>query len=326
MKRTYVMLTVLLSVLANGTLARAQEADNDYPTRPIRMIVPLSPGTTTDLVARTIGEQLSRELKQPVIVENKQGAGGTLAARVVATSAPDGYTILMVNSQHTINPAVYKNLPYDTLKDFAGLALVAEAPSAVIVSLKLGVSTLKQFIAFAKQHPNTINYASSGVGSQTHLAGAYFASQAGISMVHIPYSDSSQVIPDLIAGRVQVSFVPLAFVLGQVKEGKLLALAVTSRDGIQTPVKAPSVSEAAIPGYEYSTWFGFLAPSKVPQPILDRLAAALQKAANMADVRKKLSRVGIFPHTLILRKFDEYIKADLEKEAQIAHEAGIVPR
>jgi tripartite-type tricarboxylate transporter receptor subunit TctC len=315
----------LLAALAFVTQVHASSGADNYPSRPIKMIVPLSPGTTTDLVARTIGKQLSLELKQSVVIENKQGAGGTLAARLVATSPPDGYTILMVNSQHSINPAVYKNLPYNTLKDFAGLALVAEAPSAVIVSPKLGVTTLKGFIAFAKEHPNKINYASSGVGSQTHLAGAYFASQAGISMMHIPYSDSTQVIPDLLADRVQASFVPLAFVLGQVREGKLLALAVTSLHGIEFPVKAPSVSEAAIPGYEYNTWFGFVAPSKVPQPILDRLAEALRRAANVAEVKQTLSRVGIFPHTLILRDFDEYIKADVAKEKRIADEAGIEP-
>ena len=316
----------LIVALTLVTQLHAGNASDDYPSRPIKIIVPLSPGTTTDLVARTIGKQLSLELKQSVVIENKQGAGGTLAARIVATSPPDGYTILMVNSQHSINPAVYKNLPYDTIKDFAGLALVAEAPSAVIVSPKLGVTTLKEFIAFAKEHPDKINYASSGVGSQTHLAGAYFASQAGISMVHVPYSDFTQVIPDLLADRVQASFVPLAFVLGQVREGKLLALAVTSHNGIEVPVKAPSVSEAAIPGYEYNTWFGFVAPSKVPQPILDRLAKALQTAANMAEVKETLSRVGIFPRTLISHEFDDYIKADVAKEKGIASEAGIEPR
>jgi tripartite-type tricarboxylate transporter receptor subunit TctC len=318
------MLT-LIAALALAMPAHAQNGTDNYPSRPIRMIVPLSPGTTTDVVARTIGDRLSRELEQPVIVENKQGAGGTLAAKVTAMSAPDGYTILMVNSQHSINPAIYQNLPYDTLKDFAGLALVAEAPSAVIVAPKLGVTTLKEFIAFAKQHPDTINYASSGIGSQTHLAGAYFASQAGIRMVHVPYRDSSQVIADLLAGRVQASFVPVAFVLGQVQERKLLALAVTSREGITTPVKAPSVSEAAIPGYEYDTWFGFIAPSKVSPAILERLSKALEHAANSTEVKEKLASLAILPHTLTLREFDDYIAADVEKQRQIANEARIEP-
>jgi tripartite-type tricarboxylate transporter receptor subunit TctC len=318
-------MTALAAALAFAMPAHAGNGVDNYPSRPIRMIVPLSPGTTTDVVARTIGDHLSRELEQPVIVENKQGAGGTLAAKVTAMAASDGYTIMMVNSQHSINPAVYQNLPYDTLKDFAGLALVAEAPSAVIVSPKLGVTTLKDFIALAKQHPDTINYASSGIGSQTHLAGAYFASQAGISMVHVPYRDSSQVIADLLGGRVQASFVPLAFVLGQVQEGQLLALAVTSHEGMQAPVKAPSVSEAAIPGYEYNTWFGFLAPAKVPSPLRERLANALQHAAGSAEVKEKLSGLAIYPRVLTLGDFDGYIKADMDKQRQIADGAKIEP-
>jgi tripartite-type tricarboxylate transporter receptor subunit TctC len=313
----------LVAALLFAVPVQAQNGTDN--SRPIRMIVPLSPGTTTDVVARTISDRLSQELEQPVIVENKQGAGGTLAAKVTAMTAPDGYTMMMVNSQHSINPAVYEKLPYDTLKDFAGLALVAEAPSAVIVSPKLGVTTLKEFIAFAKQHPDTINYASSGIGSQTHLAGAYFASQAGIRMVHVPYRDSSQVIADLLAGRVQASFVPLAFVLGQVQEGKLLALAVTSREGLNAPVKAPSVSEEAIRGYEYNTWFGFLAPAKVPSPILARLAQAIQRVANTAEVKEKLSELAIFPHTLMLQEFDHFIKSDVEKQRQIANGARIEP-
>jgi tripartite-type tricarboxylate transporter receptor subunit TctC len=315
----------LVAAFAFVTPAHAENGTDNYPSRPIKMIVPLSPGTTTDVVARTIADRLAQELEQPVIIENKQGAGGTLAAKVTAMSAPDGYTILMVNSQHSINPAVFQSLPYDTVKDFAGLALVAEAPSAVIVSPQLGVKTLGEFIALAKQRPDTIYYASSGIGSQTHLAGAYFASRAGIRMVHVPYRDSSQVIADLLAGRVQASFVPVTFVLGQVQERKLLALAVTSRDGMHAPIKAPSVSEAAIPGYEYNTWFGFIAPSKVPSPILERLSKALQQAANAAEVKEKLSGLGIFPHTLILQEFDNYIKADVDKQRQIATRAQIEP-
>jgi tripartite-type tricarboxylate transporter receptor subunit TctC len=315
----------LLAALAFATPVYAENGADNFPSRPIKMIVPLSPGTTTDFVARTLADGLSRDLEQRVIVENKQGAGGTLAAKVTAMSAPDGYTILMVNSQHSINPAVYQSLPYDTLKDFSGLALVAEAPSAVIVSPQLGVKTLSEFIALAKQHPDTINYASSGIGSQTHLAGAYFASQAGIRMVHVPYRDSSQVIADLLAARVQASFVPLAFVLGQVQDGKLQALAVTSREGMHTPVRVPSVSETAIPEYEYSTWFGFIAPSNVPPSILERLAQALQRVANSSDVKEKLSGMAIFPHTLMLREFDEYIKADVDKQKKIATGARIEP-
>lgn len=314
----------LIAALAFSAPALAQSAADKYPTRPIRLIVPLTVGTTTDVVARTIADRLSRRLGQPVIVENKQGAGGVVAAQAALSAAPDGYTILLVNSQHVINPAVYKSLPYDTLRDFTGIALVAEAPSVVVVTPKLGVHTLKEFIALAKQKPGGIAYASGGIGSQTHLAGAYFASAAGVAMVHVPYAGSSAVIPDLLTGRVEATFAPAAFVLGPVKDGKLIALAVTTRAPMHSPLEAPSVSDAAIPGFEYATWFGFLASAKVPRGIVDRLAQAIQAAAQEPEVKAKFDEQGIVARTLGPREFDAYIKADMARLAPIIKTAGIV--
>jgi tripartite-type tricarboxylate transporter receptor subunit TctC len=310
---------LLLAALACTAPAAAH---GDFPSRPIRMIVPLSAGTTTDVVARAIAERLSTRLGQPVVVENKQGAGGTLAAQAVVASPPDGYTILMVNSQHVINPAVHKALPYDTVRDFVGLALVAEAPTLVTVTPKLGVRTLKEFVAYAKKHPDAINYASGGIGSQTHLAGAYFASHTGVTMVHVPYKTSAEVIADLVAGRVQVTFAPAAFVSGPIRDGKLLALAVMAPSPIREPVAAPSASEA-IPGLEYATWFGFVAPSKVPAPVVERLANAIQAVAEDPVIKARFHGQGISPRTLGPREFDAYMKADMERLAPIIKTSGI---
>lgn len=306
-------------------LAFATAHAAEFPARPVKMIVPLSAGTTTDVVARTFAERLSQKLGEPFTVENKPGAGGTVAARYVASSAPNGYTILLVNSQHTINPAIYKSLPYDTLRDFAGLALVAEAPAAVVVCPQLGIHTLADFIALAKQRPGSIYYASSGIGSQTHLAGAEFASKAGITMTHVPYQNASQVITDMMAGRAQAVFVPLAFLLGQIEDGKLVALAVTSRHAIRAPVALPAVSET-IPGYEYSTWFGFVSPAKTPRPVMEELAHAMADVAGDDAVKEKLTALGILPRTMLLEDFDQYIKTDLEKEKHIADAAGVKPQ
>lgn len=314
-----------VSALVAAITASAQHGLGNYPNHPIRLIVPLSPGTTTDIVARTIADRLSAEIKQPVVVENKQGAGGTLAAKVTAMSDPDGYTILMVNSQHSINPSVYKSLPYDTTKDFAGLALVAESASAVIASPHLGVTTIKQLIDLAKHKPHSIFYASSGIGSQTHLAGAYFAREAGIDVVHVPYRDSATIISDLISGRVQLAFAPVPYVLGQAKSGQLRILGVTSLDDMRTPIAAPSVNNSGIPGYEYKTWFGFLAPAKTPEPIRQYLANALQRAASAPEVSDKLSAFGITPKLLLSKEFDEYIKADIAKQRKIVIEANVEP-
>lgn len=313
----------LIAALAFSAAVSAQTAADSYPTRPIKLIVPLTAGTTTDVVARTIADRLSRRLGQPVVVENKQGAGGVIAAQATLSAAPDGYTILMVNSQHVINPAVYKSLPYDTLRDFVSIALVAEAPSVVVVTPKLGVRTLKEFIALAKQRPGAIAYASGGIGSQTHLAGAYFATAAGLDMVHVPYSGSGAVIPDLLTGRVEATFAPAAFVLGPVKDGKLIALAVTTRAPMHSPLEAPSVSDAAIPGFEYATWFGFLAPAKVPAAVVDRLAQAIQAVAEEAEVKAKFLEQGIVSRTLGPREFDAYVRADMVRLAPIIKAAGI---
>ena len=312
-----------LAALACGTPAHAQSSGDNYPSRPIKMIVPLSPGTTTDIVARTVADRLGARLGQPVAVENRQGAGGLVATQAVLSAEPDGYTILMVNSQHVINPAVFKSLPYDTLRDFVGLALVAEAPSVVVVTPSLGVRTLKDFIALAKQKPDAINYASSGVGSQTHLAGAYFASRAGISMVHVPYKVSSEVVSDMITGRVQATFVPAAFLLGPIRDGKLLALAVTTKSAMRAPLEAPSVSDAALPGFEYATWFGFVAPAKVPGQVVERLSKALQSVATEDDVKAKFQGLGIVSRTLGPREFDAYMKADMDRLAPIIKAAGV---
>ena len=324
-KKSFLLSGLFAAALLMTASANAQTGADNYPTRTIRVVVPISAGTTTDIVARTISERLSSELRQSVIVENKQGAGGTLAAKVLTMADPDGYTILMVNSQHAINPWVYKSLPYDTLKDFAGIALVAESPSAVIASPHLGVTTIRELIDLAKRKPGSINYASSGIGSQTHLAGAYFASQAGIELVHVPYRDSSPIIADLIAGRVQLAFAPVPYVLGQVQQGKLRILGVTSRDNMKNPIAAPSVSSAGIPGYEYNTWFGFLAPAQTPKPILQRLATALQAAVNDPTVKKKLAGLSITPRTLLLRDFDNYIEADVKKQEKIVKDAKVEP-
>lgn len=303
--------------------ACAQPEPDQYPSRAIKVVVPFPAGVLTDVVARTFAEKLSTQLGKPVLVENKPGAGGTLGVKAVATADPDGYTLLFTNSQHAIAPAVYKTLGYDPLADLAGIAMVGESPSAVIVSPKMGVRTLKEFIDTAKAQPEAFVYATAGTGSQTHLAAAYFSSQAGVKLVHLPYRNTGSIIADMISGRTHATFAPPGFLLGQIQSGDLLALAVTSREGMTQPIKAPSVSEAAIPGYEYSTWFGFFAPSRTPAPILDTLAAALHTATDAADLKEKFLKSAVITRFTQLKKFDAFVKADIEKQAQIVKAAGI---
>lgn len=314
------MARVLVSLLAAVALgAFAQER---YPAKPVQMVVPLSPGTTVDIIARLYADRLTQRLSQAVIVQNRPGAGGTIAAQSVAASAADGYTILMANTQHSVNPALYANLAYDTLRDFAGVAMVAEAPALVYVNPGLGTKTLAEFVALARAKPGTINYGSAGVGTATHLGGAYFASQAKIDIVHVPYKVTSDLVSDIVTGRIQATFSPIAFMLAQVREGKLLALAVTSRARVPALREVPTVAEAAIPGYESSTWYGFLAPARTPRAVRERLARDLREISEEKEVKEKFAGQGIFPRSIELEDFDAFIRDDVARLGALAKAVG----
>ena len=314
------MARFLVSLLAAAAFgAFAQER---YPVKPVQMVVPLSPGTTVDIIARLYADRLTQRLGQAVIVQNRPGAGGTIAAQSVAASAADGYTILMANTQHSVNPALYANLAYDTLRDFAGVAMVAEAPALVYVNPGLGARTLAEFVALAKAKPGTINYGSAGVGTATHLGGAYFASQAKIDIVHVPYKVTSDLVSDIVTGRIQATFSPIAFMLAQVREGKLLALAVTSRARVPVLPEVPTVAEAAIPGYESSTWYGFFAPARTPRAVRERLAHNLREISEEKEVKEKFAGQGIFPRSIELEDFDAFIREDVAKLGTLAKAVG----
>jgi tripartite-type tricarboxylate transporter receptor subunit TctC len=314
--------TIALGLFALTLQAHAQ-GDDKYPSRPVTVIVPLSAGTTTDALARMFAERVGQRLGQTVLVDNKPGAGGTVAARVAAKAAPDGYTLLLVNSQHAINPAAYDKLPYDTLRDFDGIALVGDAPSIIAVPPQLGVRNLAEFIALAKSRPGRLSYASSGVGSQTHLSGAYFASRAGISLLHVPYRSAADVLSDVTTNRVQSVFAPASYLLGMIQSGKLVPLAVTGRERLAALPEVPTVSEAALPGFEFSTWFGFLTPAKTPASVQGALAQALQAVADDPAVRKKFAEQGITTRTLLLKDFDAYIKTDIGRMAPLVKLSGV---
>ena len=277
---------VLLSMLVAAGLVPVANAEQ-YPSRPVTIIVPLTAGTTVDVVARIYGEAIGKQLGQPVVILNKPGAGGMIAAQSTATATPDGYTIQMANSGHVIAGQLSKNLSFDAVGDFAGIAMVGEAPAVVAASAKLNAKNLQDFVAMAKAKPGAMNYGSGGVGSATHLAGALFLAKAGIDMVHVPYKTATDLLSDLVTGRVEVTFSPTAFVGTLVKDGKLQALAVGAEEPQTDPFPAPTAQSAGV-DYLYSTWYGFLAPANTPQDILDRLAAAFAAAAAEPDVQAKV--------------------------------------
>jgi tripartite-type tricarboxylate transporter receptor subunit TctC len=309
------MIVAKLAALALATLAclggpaRAQEP---YPNRLITIIAPITAGTAIDIMARLYADKLARKFGQQVVVANRAGAAGLLGAQAVATAAPDGYTMLFANSGHAILGALNKNLTFDPIADFAGVMLAGEAPAIVVVAPSLGVSDLKAFVELAKAKPGTINYGSAGIGTSTHLAGAYFALKSGVDIVHVPYTVSATIIADLLGGRIQASFVPLAFVLPLIQDGRLKALAVGAKQPVTGPISIPTALSQGF-DYEYGTWYGLLAPGKTPKPILATLKEAMAEVGKDPEFLEKVRAQGIEPRDIALERFDAHIRAEMTR-------------
>jgi tripartite-type tricarboxylate transporter receptor subunit TctC len=297
-------------------------ADDNYPSRPITLIAPISPGTTIDILARLYADKLSRILGQTVIVVNKPGAGGVVGAETVAHANSDGYTLLLTNSGHAILKVLNPDLQFDPLRDFAGVSMIGLAPAVVVVPANLGITDLKQFVAQAKAKPGKLNYGSAGIGSSTHLAGALFATNAGIDIVHVPYTVSANIISDMLSGAIQASFDPLAFVLSFIQNGSLRALAIGSDEPQTEPVQIPTATSQGV-DYHYASWYGLLAPQKVPKPILQKLADAIAQANADAGLQEKIKIQGIKTEVLATDRFDAYIARDLARLAPLVQGSGV---
>lgn len=292
---------------------RAQEA---YPSRLITIVVPITPGTTIDILARLYADKLAKKFGQQVVVANRPGAGGLIAAQAVANAPADGYTVLFANSGHAILGTLNKNLPFDPVRDFAGVSLVGEAPTIVTVAPSLGIANLSEFVAMAKAKPGAINYGSAGIGTATHLAGAYFALLTNTSLVHVPYTVSATIIADLLGERIQASFVPMAFVLPLLQDGRLRALAVSSKEPVSEPIKIPTALSQGI-DYQNATWYGVLAPGKTPPAVLKVLHEAIAEAGKDPELQAKIRVQGIDPRRLGLEQFDAHIRSDMARLAPL---------
>ena len=309
MKFSQLIAAVLTGLVCLCPPARAQD---HYPSRLITIIAPITAGTTIDILARLYADKLSKRFGQQVVVVNRPGAGGLIAAQAVASSPPDGYTLIFVNSGHTILGALNKNLPFDPVRDFAGVSLVGEAPTIVTVPPALDVSNLKEFVARAKAKPGTINYGSAGIGTATHLAGAYFALKTDTDLVHIPYTVSATIIADMLGGRIQASFVPAAFVLPLLQDGRLRALAVSAKEPVTDPIRIPTALSQGI-DYQNATWYGILAPAKTPKSVLQSLSQAISEVGKDPELQAKIRAQGIDPRDIELEKFDLHIQADMAR-------------
>ena len=308
--------------LALPTVAFAQA----YPSKPIRIVVPYSPGGTTDLLARLVGHKLSERLGQPVVVDNKPGANGMIGADMVAKAPPDGYTIGIASpGTHAANASLYKDIPYDTVKDFTPITFAVLAPMLLVVHPSLKVNTVKELIAAAKAAPGAITYASGGSGSSQHLAMEQLKLMAGIDMTHVPYKGSAASYPDLIGGSVMAEVDVLPTALPPVKAGRLKVLATGAAKRLALLPDVPTIAEAGVPGYESNSWYGFVAPAKMPKPILDKLYAEIVRALKEPDVVEKLTSAGVIVVAGTPDEFAAYIRSEMAKSAKVIKAANILP-
>lgn len=313
----------LSALLFHWHPAKAQNNASSYPQKPIKILVGFSPGGVPDIVARVLAPKFTDDWKQPVIVENRLGAGSNIAAQAVATSAPDGYTLLSISSAHAISPAIYNKLPYDATKDFSGITLTATGPALVIVSPELNVSNMKEFIALAKSKPGQLNYSSAGVGSGSQFAAELLKAQAGIDLVHIPFKGIPEALTDTMAGRTHLFISPYASAINLVREGKAKAIAVTSTSRVADLPNLPTVTESGVQGYKWIFWYGLVAPANTPRDIVQKIQVEVVAALKQPQVTQRFGSLGIDAVTSSPESFDQLIKDEVQLFKKLAADSGI---
>jgi tripartite-type tricarboxylate transporter receptor subunit TctC len=300
-------------------LVGAQDA---YPSRPVRFILPFPPGGPTDILGRLISERLTAQLGQPVVTENRGGAGGNVGAEAAAKSAPDGYTIVLVAPSLAISPTLYAKLNYDPVKDLAPISLVATVPN-VVVTQTAHPATLREFIAAAKAKPGGMNFGSGGSGTSNHLAGELFNILTGAKLTHVPYKGVNLAMQDVIAGRIDFVVIGVPAAAPHVKSGRLRALAVIAPQRLPALPEVPTVAEAGLPGFEVTTWYGILAPAGTPRPVIARLNAELVKVMHSPEMKERLAGIGTDPVTSTPEEFTAYIQAEIGKWGDVIRKAGL---
>ena len=316
MNKALACLLVAVTAVLGTALGPATAQEPGYPSRPVRIIVAFPVGGLLDTVSRIVGDKLTMVLGQQFIIESRPGAGGTLATAAVARAEPDGYTLMMINDNHAVNPSVFKNIPYDSVKDFAPIGFVGSAPMALSANARLPVRTVQDLIELARQQPGKISYASVGIGSASHLAGELFAAKAGVRMLHVPFRGGAPAINDLVAGHVDTMFVT-AVVGGQhMKTGALTPLALAASARFETLPEVPTMAEAGYP-LEAAYWFGLAAPAGTPPAVLARLESALTQVLAMPDLRKRMTEMGAVVTPLGSRQFGDYIRTEMDKWADV---------
>jgi tripartite-type tricarboxylate transporter receptor subunit TctC len=311
--------SLLATVLLCSSLAHAQ-----FPTKPLHLIVPFPPGGGNDTVARAIAQQLGPDLGQPVVIDNRPGAGGSVGAELAARAPADGYTLFLAGvGSHAVNPNLHRKLPYDPVKDFAPISLIASAPSVLVVNPALPARTFAEFGAYARANPGKLNYASNGNGSAAQLAAAMYETMADVRMVHVPYKGIAPAMTDLMSGEVQLMFGTIVALVPHIQAGKLRALAVTSRTRSALLPDIPTIAESGLPDYQAGSWYGILAPAGTPREVIERLHAAIIKALEQPGVSKRLAAEGAEVIGSTPEEFGAHIKAEIARVGSVVRAAGI---
>ena len=294
-----------------------------YPSRPIRLIVPFPPGGAVDPLARTYAQRLQEAWGQPVVVDNKPGGGTIIGTEIVANAPPDGHTVILIATSFTVNPAMYSKLPYDPVKGFTPISLVARLPNMLVVNSRLPVHSVKELIAYLKANPGKVNYSSIGNGTTQHLAGELFKSMAGVNMVHIPYKGSGPSMMSVVSGETSVTFDTVFLLTPQVKAGRLRALAAEGKERSVFAPDLPTLSESGLPGYDVAGWVGFLAPAGTPGAVVQKWYGEITRVIQTPEIRNRQLSQGLEPVGSSPEQFAEFIKLEIAKWGKVARDAGI---
>jgi tripartite-type tricarboxylate transporter receptor subunit TctC len=311
-----------IAAAAFAVIAHAQE----YPTKTIRLIVPLTAGAGADIAARIIAQRMNEHWKQPVIVENRPGAGGQIGTAAVAKAEADGYTLLVQSSSHSANPAIYKNLPYDPLKDFVDIAMIGKTPYVMVSAGNGPYKSLKALIEAARAKPGELAFASAGLGTSTHLAGEYLIGLAGVRMIHVPFKGSPEALQDVLGGRSAFYLAPVNVAVGLVKDGKLNPLGVSTTSRAEVLPAVPTIAEQGLPGYEVTLWFGMWAPAATPPELVQKLNAAVNAIVFEPPVREQFGKLGIQPAPMKLEEFARFVRSEIAVYRKIVQQANIQPQ
>ncbi len=321
--------TMRLSVVCARLMAAAMACAaiggwaQPYPAKPIRIIVPFPAGGTADIMARVVGQKMTETWGQQVLIDNRSGAGGNIAAELAARSAPDGYTLFLCTvGTHAVHQTLYEKLPFDPIKDFAAVAYIAGVPNVVVVHPSIPVKSVKELIGFIKARPGQINFGSSGTGSSVHMSGEMLKVMAGLDMTHIPYKGNPQAVTDLMAGQIELMITNMPSVIPYIQSGRLRALAVTTKARSPALPDLPTMEEAGLPGYESSAWFGLVSPAAVPRDIVSKLNAEVVRVVGLEDVKRNLASQGAYPIVMTPGEFGAFMKAETAKWAKIVKASG----